>query len=145
MMERKGKVVQILGPVIDVAFRENDSLPKILHALKLKREDSSELILECSQHLGGNVVRTIAMDSTEGLKRGLPVIDTQKPISVPVGEEIRGRLFNVVGEPIDGLPKPAVKQYRSIHQPPPPFEKLSTHLSILHTGIKVIDLLAPYV
>ena len=85
------------------------------------------------------------MDSTEGLRRGLVVIDTQQPISVPVGEEIRGRLFNVVGEPIDGLPKPKVKQYRSIHQPPPPFEMLSTHLSILHTGIKVIDLLAPYV
>lgn len=143
--QNKGSVVQIIGPVVDVEFSASGSeLPKIYDALTVKRPDGAEVVLEVQQHLGENRVRTIAMDSTDGISRGTEVIDTNSPIKVPVGEEIKGRLFNVVGVAIDGLPQPKAEAYYPIHRPAPKFEDLSTEPSVLFTGIKVIDLLAPY-
>jgi F-type H+-transporting ATPase subunit beta len=139
----KGQIVQIVGPVVDVAFAA-DAVPDILHALTIDRGEAGTLVLEVQQHLGENRVRAVAMDSTDGLTRGTEVVNTQAPISMPVGEEIRGRLFNVVGEAIDGLPQPNVSERRAIHQDPPPFDQLSTSVDMLETGIKVIDLLEPY-
>jgi len=144
-MANIGKVVQVIGPVVDVSFAgENSKLPNILDALSINREDGSKLVLECQQHLGEDRVRTIAMESTEGLVRGTEVVDTGKPIAMPIGEEIRGRLFNVVGEPIDGMEPPQVSKSRPIHSPPPKYEDLTTSTEVLFTGIKVIDLLEPY-
>lgn len=141
----KGKVVQVIGPVLDVEFSgEGSVLPKIYNALSLTRKDGSELILEVQQHLGENRVRTIAMDSSDGIERGMEVVDMGNPISVPVGEEIRGRLFNVTGKAIDGLPQPKTKNFYPIHRPAPRFEELTTEPEVLFTGIKVVDLLAPY-
>ncbi len=137
-----GRVVQIIGPVVDVEFPEGQ-LPEIYDALVITREDGSELVLEVEQHLGENRVRAIAMDSTDGLTRGTPVRNLDRPIAVPIGPEIRGRLFNVVGEPIDGLPRPKAEGYRPIHAPAPPFEELATRVEMLETGIKVIDLIQP--
>ncbi len=137
-----GRVVQIIGPVVDVEFPEAQ-LPEIYDALVIDREDGSELVLEVEQHLGENRVRTIAMDSTDGLTRGTPVRSLDRPIAVPIGTEIRGRLFNVVGQAIDGLPQPKAEGYRPIHSPPPPFEALATRVEMLETGIKVIDLIQP--
>ncbi|MCX7697495.1 MAG: F0F1 ATP synthase subunit beta [Bacteroidales bacterium] len=144
MSEKIGYVAQVIGPVVDVVFEKEEDLPKIYDALEIKKEDGRVLVLETQQDIGENTVRTIAMDSTDGLYRGMPVINTGKPISMPIGEEINGRLFNVVGEPIDGLP--AVKKERSyeIHREPPKFEQLSTKTEVLYTGIKVIDLIEPY-
>ena len=105
--EVKGKIVEVLGPVVDAEF-PRDGVPDILDALRIEREDSRDLILEVQQHLGERRVRAIAMDSTDGLQRGQAIAATNQPISVPIGEEIRGRLFNVVGQPIDGLPEPDV-------------------------------------
>ena len=138
-----GQVVQVVGPVVDVAFGA-DSVPDILDALTVEREGQAPLVLEVQQHLGENRVRTISMDSTDGLTRGAAVVNTGTQISMPVGEEIRGRLFNVVGQAIDGLPQPATSERRSIHQSPPPFEDLATTVEMLETGIKVVDLLCPY-
>jgi F-type H+/Na+-transporting ATPase subunit beta len=144
-MVNKGKVVQVIGPVVDVSFSgENIYLPQIYTALVVNRPDGSRLILEVQKHLGEDMVRTIAMDSTEGLVRGMEAIDLNSPISMPIGEDIRGRLFNVVGEEIDGIKKVETKQTRAIHQTPPLFENLSTREEPLWTGIKVIDLLEPY-
>lgn len=144
-MANIGKVVQVIGPVVDVSFAgENSKLPNILDALTISREDGSKLVLECQQHLGEDRVRTIAMESTEGLVRGTEVVDTGKPIAMPIGEEIRGRLFNVVGEPIDGMPVPKTNKSRPIHSAPPRYEDLTTSTEVLFTGIKVIDLLEPY-
>ncbi len=137
-----GRVVQIIGPVVDVEFPEGQ-LPEIYDALVIERGDGSELVLEVEQHLGENRVRTIAMDSTDGLTRGTPVRNLDRPIAVPIGPEIRGRLFNVVGQAIDGLPQPKAEGYRPIHSPPPPFEELATRVEMLETGIKVIDLIQP--
>jgi F-type H+-transporting ATPase subunit beta len=137
-----GRVVQIIGPVVDVEFPEGQ-LPEIYDALVIERGDGSELVLEVEQHLGENRVRTIAMDSTDGLTRGTPVRNLDRPIAVPIGSEIRGRLFNVVGQAIDGLPQPKAEGYRPIHSPPPPFEELATRVEMLETGIKVIDLIQP--
>ncbi|WP_054684395.1 F0F1 ATP synthase subunit beta [Rhodothermus marinus] len=137
-----GRVVQIIGPVVDVEFSEGQ-LPEIYDALVIEREDGSELVLEVEQHLGENRVRAIAMDSTDGLTRGTPVRNLDRPISVPTGTEIRGRLFNVVGQAIDGLPQPKAEGYRPIHAPAPPFEELATRVEMLETGIKVIDLIQP--
>ncbi len=137
-----GRVVQIIGPVVDVEFPE-EQLPEIYDALVITREDGSELVLEVEQHLGENRVRAIAMDSTDGLTRGTPVRNLDRPISVPIGPEIRGRLFNVVGQAIDGLPQPKAEGYRPIHAPAPPFEELATRVEMLETGIKVIDLIQP--
>nr|WKN39473.1 F0F1 ATP synthase subunit beta [Tunicatimonas sp. TK19036] len=144
-MANTGKVVQVIGPVVDVSFgTEGTKLPNIFDALTINRPDGSKLVLEVQQHLGEDRVRTIAMEATEGLVRGTEVTDTGQPIKMPTSEEIRGRLFNVVGEAIDGLPQPASGAGRPIHNPPPKFEDLSTSEEILFTGIKVIDLLEPY-
>ncbi len=144
-MPNIGKVVQVIGPVVDVSFDAEDTkLPNILDALEINRSDNTKLVLEVQQHLGEDRVRTIAMEATEGLVRGMEVIDTGQPITMPTSPEIRGRLFNVVGEAIDGLPQPNRGKGRSIHNAPPKFEDLSTSEEILYTGIKVIDLLEPY-
>ena len=137
-----GKVVQIVGPVVDVAFTA-DTVPDILHALEIDRGELGTLVLEVQQHLGENRVRTIAMDSTDGLTRGAPVVSTGQAIAMPIGPEVRGRLFNVVGKAIDGLPQPKAESYRAIHQDPPAFDILSTRVELLETGIKVIDLIQP--
>ncbi len=145
-MANIGRVKQIIGPVVDVSFSgEGSKLPDIFNALVIKREGTNDLILEVQQHLGEDSVRTVAMDATDGLQRGTEVIDTGGTISMPVGEHIKGRLFNVVGDAIDGIG--AVEKGSnaySIHQKPPTFEQLSTETEILYTGIKVIDLVEPY-
>src|SRR5688572_27791922 len=141
-MANVGKVKQIIGAVIDVQF--HGKLPEIYNALELKKENGDTLVLEVQQHLGEDSVRTIAMDGTEGLVRGTDVIDTGIPIAMPVGDAIKGRLFNVTGDPIDGLPAVSKAGGRPIHAKPPTFENLSTATEILFTGIKVIDLIEPY-
>ncbi len=139
----KGTVAQVIGPVVDVDF-EVGHLPAVLNALYVDREDESRLYLEVAQHLGENRVRTIAMDSTDGLVRKDEVVNTEGPISMPIGEDIRGRLFNVVGEAIDGMKQPKGDRRYSIHRPAPGYEELTTSTEMLETGIKVIDLLCPY-
>ena len=139
----KGTVAQVIGPVVDVDF-ETGHLPPVLTALYVEREDKSRLYLEVAQHLGENRVRTIAMDSTDGLVRQDEVVDSGAPISMPVGEDIRGRLFNVVGEAIDGMKQPGGDRSYSIHRPARSYEDLTTSTEMLETGIKVIDLLCPY-
>lgn len=144
-MQNIGKVAQVIGPVVDVSFSaENARLPKIFNALTINRDNGEKLVLEVQQHLGEDMVRTVAMDATEGLMRGVDVLDEERPIQVPTGEAIRGRLFNVVGDAIDGIGEVASEGARSIHQAPPRFEDLSTATEPLWTGIKVIDLLEPY-
>ncbi len=138
-----GSVVQVVGPVIDAQFAP-DAVPEILDALVIEMESGDDLVLEVQQHLGENRVRTVAMDSTEGIRRGTPVRNTGQPIAMPTGDEIRGRLFNVVGKAVDGLPQPKVDGERPIHAPPPSFDQLSTKVEMLETGIKVVDLLEPY-
>ncbi|MCS7003717.1 MAG: F0F1 ATP synthase subunit beta [Cytophagales bacterium] len=142
-MANIGRVTQVIGPVVDVSF-EGGKLPKILDALVIQRPNGQQLVLEVQQHLGEDRVRTIAMDSTEGLMRGMDVIDTGEPIAMPVGEDIRGRLFNVTGQAIDGIKQPKGDKKLPIHRPAPKFEELSTTTEVLYTGIKVIDLLEPY-
>ena len=142
-MANQGKITEIIGPVIDVSFEENN-LPKILNALEIKKEDGTSIILEVQQHLGEDRVRTIAMSGTEGLKRGMIVDDLGEPISMPVGDDIKGRLFNVVGSAIDGMSEPKSKDRLPIHREAPKFEDLSTSSEVLFTGIKVIDLIEPY-
>ncbi|MFN2440902.1 MAG: F0F1 ATP synthase subunit beta, partial [Chitinophagaceae bacterium] len=141
-MAKVGKVKQVIGAVVDVQFK--DQLPDILNALEIKRDNGDTLVLEVQNHLGEDSVRTIAMDGTEGLMRGVDVVDTGVPIIMPTGELIRGRLFNVTGDPIDGLPPVPKVNGRSIHAKPPAFENLSTATEVLFTGIKVIDLIEPY-
>ena len=139
----QGKVIQVIGPAVDVSF-EDSELPSIYNALKVKREGDTDLILEVAQHLGEKIVRTVAMDSTEGLVRGMATIDTGSPITVPVGVGTLGRLINVIGDPIDELgPVKHEKRY-PIHRPAPSLVDLETSTEILETGIKVIDLLEPY-
>src|SRR5690349_8494574 len=141
-MANVGKVKQIIGAVIDVQFE--GKLPEIYNALELKRPNGDTLVLEVQQHLGEDSVRCVAMDGTEGLVRGMEVIDTGKAIAMPIGEQIHGRLFNVTGDAIDGLPQPNKANGRPIHAKPPLFENLSTASEVLFTGIKVIDLIEPY-
>ena len=141
MVTPKGKITQVMGAVVDVQF--DDHLPEILNALETENE-GQRLILEVAQHLGENTVRTIAMDSSEGLVRGAEVMDMGTPISVPVGNPTLGRILNVVGEPVDEKGDIKAKEVRPIHQPAPEFSEQSTDTEILTTGIKVIDLLAPY-
>ena len=143
-MTNTGKVKSVIGAVVDVQFDSGSKLPEILNALELKKENGDILVLEVQQHLGEDSVRTIAMDGTEGLVRGTVVIDTGKAIAMPVGEAIKGRLFNVTGDAIDGLPQVSKVGGRPIHNKPPLFENLSTASEILFTGIKVIDLIEPY-
>src|SRR5688500_13981017 len=138
-----GKVIQITGPVIDVEFPPGE-LPDIYNALEIKREDGDTLVVEVQQHLGNNWVRAVAMSTTDGLARGLDVVDTGAPITVPVGETTLGRVFDVLGHPIDG--KGPVKAAKSlpIHRDPPPFDQMETEAQVFETGIKVIDLIAPF-
>jgi F-type H+-transporting ATPase subunit beta len=139
-----GKISQIIGAVVDVTFDQDGTLPNIYDALEVRRDNGDSLILECQQDIGENTIRAIAMDSTDGLRRGMDVISTGSQISMPVGEHIRGRLFNVIGESIDGIgPVNKDKSY-VIHRDPPKFENLTTQKEVLFTGIKVIDLIEPY-
>ena len=143
-MPNIGKISQIIGPVVDVSFADDAHLPRIFDALEIIKENGQKVILEVQQHLGEDRVRAVAMDSTDGLLRGMPVIDLEKAITMPVGESIKGRVFNVVGDPIDGLVALDKTGGRAIHNQPPRFEDLSTESEVLFTGIKVIDLLEPY-
>lgn len=144
MSANTGKIAQIIGAVIDVVFEQQEKLPNIYDALEVKRPDGQKVILECQQHIGEDTIRTIAMDSTDGLSRGMLVTDLGMPISVPGGEYVRGRLFNVIGETIDGMKDVPKGKLNSIHRDPPRFEDLSTSKEVLFTGIKVIDLIEPY-
>jgi F-type H+-transporting ATPase subunit beta len=144
-MANIGKIKQIIGPVVDVSFAaEGSKLPEILSALEVTRENGQKLILEVQQHLGEDSVRTVAMDSTEGLMRGLEAVDTGANIKMPTGDKIKGRLFNVVGQAIDGIGEVSNEGGYPIHSQPPRFEDLSTQSEVLLTGIKVIDLIEPY-
>jgi len=144
-MQNIGKVAQVIGPVVDVSFAaEGSHLPKIFSALEIDRGGDQILVLEVQQHLGEDLVRAVAMDSTEGLVRGMDVRDMNQPIAMTIGEEIRGRLFNVVGQAIDGIGKLESTKTRAIHQDPPKYDELTTNAEPLYTGIKVIDLIEPY-
>ncbi len=149
MQQINGRISQIIGPVIDVYFdtkgQDAESvLPKIHEALRINRPDGRVLIVEVQQHIGEDTVRCVAMDNTDGLQRGLEVMATGCPISMPAGEQIKGRMLNVIGQPIDGMEELDMKGSYPIHREPPKFEDLSTHKEMLATGIKVIDLLEPY-
>ena len=143
-MESKniGKVVQIVGAVVDIRF-EKDSLPDLLNAIEIDNK-GEKLVVEVAQHIGDDIVRCIAMGSTDGLMRGIDAVDTGKAISVPVGKETLSRMFNLLGEPVDNLPAPETKERWEIHREPPTYEEQSASNEILETGIKVIDLIAPY-
>ena len=145
-MEKKsvGKISQIIGPVIDVTFGQDEVLPNIYDALEVKNKNGDIIVLEAQQDTGENTIRTVAMDSTDGLSRGMKVIATGIPISMPIGEKINGRVFNVIGEPIDGLGAVSKEHTYPIHNDPPKFENLTTQQEVLYTGIKVIDLIEPY-
>jgi F-type H+-transporting ATPase subunit beta len=139
----RGRVIQIMGPVVDVEFPA-EALPEIYHALEIEREDQSPLILEVQTHLGENCVRTVAMDTTDGLRRGVYAVDTAMPITMPVGEATLGRIFNVAGQPIDGGGPVEGDDYYPIHRSAPPFEEQVTTPEFFETGLKVIDLVAPF-
>lgn len=144
-MANIGKITQVIGPVVDVSFdTEGAKLPNILDSLIVTKDNGQKVVLECQQHLGEDRVRTISMESTEGLVRGMAVTDTGAPIAMPTGDDIKGRLFNVIGEAIDGIKQPEGKTTLPIHRPSPRFEDLSTSTEVLYTGIKVIDLIEPY-
>ena len=143
-MSEIGKIVQVIGPVIDIRF-EPDHLPSIKNAIKIRKgTDGSSMTAEVAQHIGDDIVRCIAMSSTDGLVRGMDCEDTGSPIAVPVGDEVLGRMFNVLGEPIDGLGEVKASKYMPIHREAPTFAQQQTTSEILETGIKVIDLLCPY-
>ena len=145
MSEKFGKIIQVIGPVVDVSFEgEDNQIPPIYTALHVEREDGSTLVLEVEQHIGEETVRCVAMDSTDGLQRGMKVTNTESPITVPTGEQVKGRLLNVIGQPIDHLKELESTDRRAIHQPAPEFSNLAIATEILYTGIKVIDLLEPY-
>ena len=145
MSDKFGKIAQVIGPVVDVIFEGEDNiLPPIYTALKIDREDGSMLILEVEQHIGEDTVRCVAMESTDGLRRGLRVDNLERPIAVPTGTQVKGRLLNVLGNAIDHLPELSRDNVRAIHQPAPEFEDLTIGSEILYTGIKVIDFLEPY-
>ncbi len=143
-MPNIGKISQIIGPVVDVSFSGDSHLPKIYDALQITKENGQKVVLEVQQHLGEDRVRAVAMDSTDGLLRGMDVLDLESAIKMPVGEDIKGRVFNVVGASIDGLGDLDNSNGKPIHNAPPRFEDLSTETEVLFTGIKVIDLLEPY-
>jgi len=145
MAKNIGKIVQVIGPVVDVEFSgEGVVLPEIYESLEIPREDADTLVVECQQHIGEHTVRAIAMDSTDGLYRGMDVVSTGSPILMPVGEQAKGRLLNVTGNPVDGMKKLSREGGYPIHREPPQFEELSTETEVLYTGIKVIDLIEPY-
>lgn len=142
----KGEIVQVIGPVVDVEFPLDKDLPDINNALRVTNNNGDTLVLEVTLELGDGVLRTISMESTDGLRRGMEVEDTGAPISVPVGKDTLGRVFNVLGDPIDGGPALGKDVKREgIHKEAPKYDELSTSEEILETGIKVIDLLEPYV
>ncbi|MFP4390033.1 MAG: F0F1 ATP synthase subunit beta, partial [Desulfococcaceae bacterium] len=147
MADNIGKIVQVLGPVVDVEF-EQGKLPEILSALLISNkaigDEEDNLVVEVAQHLGDNVVRTIAMDVTDGLVRGAPVKDTGAPIQMPVGEAALGRVLNVVGRPVDGLGDISQEKMMPIHRLAPAFTEQDTTVRVLETGVKVIDLLVPF-
>jgi len=143
-MSNVGKIIQVIGPVVDVRFETEGSLPNILDALTITKSDGQKIVLECQQHIGEDTVRTIAMDSTDGLSRGMDVVNNGMPISMPTGDQIKGRLFNVIGDAIDGIGEVTSKVRKPIHNDPPKFEDLTTSEEVLYTGIKVIDLIEPY-
>src|SRR5680860_941792 len=144
MVQNTGKIIQVIGPVVDVSFeREGGELPGINDALEIIREGKNNLIIECQQHIGENNIRCIAMDATDGLKRGMRVVSTGSPIIMPDGVSALGRLLNVVGDAIDGLEQ-LPKEGLNIHNQPPKYEDLTTETEVLFTGIKVIDLIEPY-
>lgn len=144
---KMGRIVQVMGPVVDVEF-EKGHLPAIYNALKTTNvqisKDKNNLVLEVAQHLGENVVRAIAMDSTDGLARGEAVADTGEQITVPVGNDVLGRILNVTGDPVDGQAAVQAEKRYPIHRKAPEFTRQSTKVEMLETGIKVVDLLAPY-
>jgi F-type H+-transporting ATPase subunit beta len=142
-----GQVVRIVGPVVDVEFPE-DSIPPIYNALNIETETPIgpvKITLEVETHLPGNIVRTVAMSSTDGLQRGIEAVDTGSPLMMPVGEETLGRIWNVTGDLVDGSEMPEIKEYYPIHRPAPEFDELTTTTEIFETGIKVVDLLEPYI
>ena len=140
--ENVGRIVQVIGPVVDIRFNPNN-IPAILNAIVVERK-KGKLVLEVEQHIGHDIVRCIALDSTDGLRRGVDAYDTGGPIKTPVGPEVLGRLFNVLGDPIDGLGEVTAVKYLPIHREAPDFNELETEAEIFETGIKVIDLIAPY-
>lgn len=142
-MSNTGKILQVIGPVVDIRF-DAEHLPSIKNAILIKTDDGQQMTAEVAQHVGDDVVRCIAMSSTDGLVRGMDCIDTGKPIEVPVGDAVLGRMFNVLGEPIDGLGEVKADQKMPIHREAPTFAEQTTQNEILETGIKVIDLLCPY-
>ena len=142
-MAEKGKISQVMGAVVDVVF-EQGHLPDIYNALTVDRGEEGQLVLEVAQHLGDSAVRTVAMDSTDGLVRGIDVVDSGIPISVPVGPETLGRLFDVLGNTIDNKGDVKTEKVNPIHRPAPRHEDLATSTEILVTGIKVVDLMEPY-
>ena len=142
-MANIGKIVQVIGPVVDVKFNNEKSIPNLLNALEIKHGDN-KIVIEVAQHVGNDTVRCISMSSTDGLVRGMEVVDTGAAISVPVGEETLGRIFNVLGEPVDGKEAPKTAPKHPIHREAPAFDELNPGAEILETGIKVVDLLAPY-
>ena len=144
MSNIKGKVSQVIGPVIDVSFDKGVELPSIFDALEVRKEDGTRVVLEVQSHIGENSIRSISMDSTDGFMRGMEVVSTGSAIKMPIGEEVKGRLFNVVGEAIDGLKQLSTDNGMPIHREAPKFEDLSTATEVLFTGIKVIDLIEPY-
>ena len=146
MSKNIGKIVQVIGAVVDVEFSDGN-LPNIFTALEIKNPnntDAPELICEVAQHLGDNVVRTIAMDATEGLVRGMDAVDTGQPIMVPVGKPSVGRILNVIGRPVDEMGPINAEKYYPIHRPAPAFTDQNTKVELLETGIKVVDLLVPF-
>ena len=142
MSKNIGTVVQVIGPVLDIRFGDGQ-LPNLLSAIEIENE-GRRVVAEVAQHIGDNVVRCVAMSSTDGLKRGLDAVDTGAPISVPVGDECLGRVFNLLGEPVDNLPAPEVEERWPIHRPAPAYDEQEGTTEILETGIKVVDLIAPY-
>ena len=145
MSNNIGKISQIIGPVVDVTFENSEAgLPNIYDSLEIAKEDGTKLVLECQQHIGEDTVRAISMDSTDGLKRGVNVVATGTPIKMPAGENIKGRVFNVIGDAIDGMDNLDRESGLPIHREAPKFEDLSTATEVLFTGIKVIDLIEPY-
>ena len=144
MSNLNGKISQVIGPVVDVSFEKGAKLPSILDALKVTKADGTIVVLEVQKHVGDDTVRTIAMDSSDGFTRGMEVVSTNSPILMPIGEAIKGRLFNVTGDSIDGLGDLDKTGGASIHRDAPKFEELSTATEVLFTGIKVIDLIEPY-
>ncbi len=145
MPQNKGEVIQVIGPVVDISFEKSGGdLPKIYDAIEIIIGENETLVVECQQHIGEESVRCVAMDETDGLSRGMEAIATGQPIKMPVGEETRGRLFNVIGDAIDGLGAISKENGYPIHTEPPKFEDINTDTEILYTGIKVIDLIEPY-